>query len=202
MTRDSEQILARMNAFDEVIKTIKDKTEGKVQLVVAIDGMAGAGKSTLAERIAFQLGAEIIKMDDFFLPPELRTAERLAEPGGNVHYERFAAEVASKLQRFKPFEYGVFDCSKMAVTSNKLIENNKKIIVVEGSYCMRPEFRGLYDLKIFMKVDQETQMQRIIARNGEERAQNFKDKWIPMENAYFEAYAVEEACDVVIGQNE
>ena len=32
-------------------------------------------------------------MDDFFLPMELRTAERLEEPGGNVHYERFSAEV-------------------------------------------------------------------------------------------------------------
>ncbi len=192
-------MMEQLKLMDEVMATIKDKTEGKIQLVVAIDGMAGAGKSTLAQRIAFQLGAEIIQMDDFFLPPELRTPERLAEPGGNVHYERFAGEVATKIQRLRPFEYGVFDCSQMAVTSNKLIENNKKIIVVEGSYCMRPEFRGLYDLKIFVKVDPETQMQRIIARNGEERAKNFKEKWIPMENEYFRTYDVEAACDIVIG---
>ena len=49
-------------------------------------------------------------MDDFFLPFELRTAERLKEPGGNVHYERFIDEVVSKLSAGEPFEYGVFRC--------------------------------------------------------------------------------------------
>lgn len=58
-------------------------------------------------------------MDDFFLPPELRTAERLSQPGGNVHYERFSAEVADGILRGKPFEYSVFDCSIMGVSGKK-----------------------------------------------------------------------------------
>lgn len=65
--------------------------------VAAIDGNAAAGKSTLAARIAAffapRCSVNVFHMDDFFLPGALRTPERLAEPGGNVHYERFQDEV-------------------------------------------------------------------------------------------------------------
>ena len=35
-------------------------------------------------------------MDDYFLQPYQRTEERLAEPGGNVDYERFKEEIYDK----------------------------------------------------------------------------------------------------------
>lgn len=182
----------------QIIDNIKKLMTGKLQLVVAIDGMSASGKSTLAERLEFQLGAEIIHMDDFFLPQNLRTEERLKEAGGNVHYERFETEVASKIQRMRPFEYGVFDCGRMEITEYKRIENNKKVIVVEGAYSMRPEFLGLYDYKIFMKTAPKTQLKRITERNGDEMAKRFEAQWIPMENAYFKAFDVEKSADIVI----
>ena len=66
--------------------------EEKRPLVIAIDGRAASGKTTAAEQLRFILGGSAIHMDDFFLPVSLRTAERFAEPGGNVHYERFCEE--------------------------------------------------------------------------------------------------------------
>ena len=65
--------------------------------VIAIDGMAASGKSNLAARLAEELDGCVIHMDDFFLPPELRTQERLSSPGGNVHYERFEAEAGEEI---------------------------------------------------------------------------------------------------------
>ncbi|MCL1877401.1 MAG: hypothetical protein FWF80_00945, partial [Defluviitaleaceae bacterium] len=61
--------------------------------VIAIDGRSASGKTTLASELAAQTGASVIHMDDFFLPQDLRTEERLNTPGGNVHHERFASEV-------------------------------------------------------------------------------------------------------------
>ncbi|MBS7324987.1 MAG: (d)CMP kinase, partial [Angelakisella sp.] len=37
--------------------------------VIALDGRAAAGKSTLAAALAETLQAAVIHMDDFFLPP-------------------------------------------------------------------------------------------------------------------------------------
>ena len=66
----------------EHICTLLQEKGGRA--VIAIDGMAASGKSTLAARLAEELDGCVIHMDDFFLPPELRTQERLSSPGGNV----------------------------------------------------------------------------------------------------------------------
>lgn len=67
--------------------------------ILAIDGNCCAGKSKFAAQLAERFSATVFHMDDFFLRPEQRTAERLAAPGGNVDHERFRAEVLLPLTR-------------------------------------------------------------------------------------------------------
>lgn len=165
--------------------------------IVAVDGMAASGKTTLAKELSGIFPGAVIHMDDFFLPACLRTDERMAQAGGNVHYERFNSEVAERIEKGEDFSYGVFDCSVMAITKEKRIRL-KGLIIVEGAYCMRPEWRHLYDLKVFMKTGRATQIERILQRNGPEKVRLFEEKWIPMENAYFTEYDVENAADVVL----
>ena len=83
----------------------------KDHVVVVIDGRCASGKSTLADYLAERFGGAVIRADHFFLPPALRTAERLAEPGGNIHRERFLSEVVTPLINGEDVRYGVFDCS-------------------------------------------------------------------------------------------
>lgn len=116
----------------EHICTLLQEKGGRA--VIAIDGMAASGKSTLAARLAEELDGCVIHMDDFFLPPELRTQERLSSPGGNVHYERFEAEVAEALRSGRDFEYGVFDCSRMEITASRRIKAGG-LVIVEGAYA-------------------------------------------------------------------
>lgn len=182
---------------DMLKESIRGLMKEHAHVVVAIDGMAAAGKSTLAAKLARELGGEVVHMDDFFLPMELRTPERMKEAGGNVHYERFAVEVAAAVDQKKPFDYGVFNCSEMMITDSRHIENDG-LLIVEGAYCLRPEFSSLYDLKIFMKIDENTQMERIIKRNGIQKAKMFKEKWIPLESFYFKSMNIERTADFVI----
>ena len=98
------------------LRTVSELTEELRVLptgmrIIAIDGRCAAGKTTLAARLAKELGGDVIHMDDFFLPPALRTQERRSEPGGNVHYERFLTEVIPNLASGRPFSYRRFDCS-------------------------------------------------------------------------------------------
>ena len=63
---------------------------------------------------------------------------------------------------------------------------------------MHPEIPDIYDLKIFSEVSRETQLIRIEKRNGAAALKVFKEKWIPFENRYFEAFGIKEKCDIII----
>ena len=74
-----------------VLLAIWPLARGGRPAVVAIDGRCGSGKTSLAALIAALFPCNVFHMDDFFLPPALRTPERLSQPGGNVDRERMLA---------------------------------------------------------------------------------------------------------------
>ena len=165
--------------------------------VIAIDGRAASGKSTLAQMLAGILDAGVIHMDDFFLPPELRTSERLAVPGGNVHYERFTEQVMPHLGHNGAFDYPVFNCAKMQLDGVREVIAGKWRIV-EGSYSHHPKLGNYMDIRVFCTVSPEEQMRRILHRNGERMAKMFSERWIPMEETYFQAFDIAKQPDILI----
>ena len=183
--------------MDSLIKSINEILCRKSTAVIAVDGMCSSGKTTFANRLSEEFGMQIIHMDDFFLPFDMRTEERLSMPGGNVHYERFTEEVIVPIKERRDFEYGIFDCSKGTFSEKKKILHGKPIII-EGAYSMHPEIPDIYDLKIFFRISPETQLSRIRIRNGEEALKTFKEKWIPFENKYSDAFGIEEKSDITI----
>lgn len=173
------------------------KLPAKQVYVIAIDGKAASGKTTLSKQLAAVLKAEVIHMDDFFLPRQLRTAERFAEPGGNVHYERFKAEVLPNLRKNKDFSYRKFDCSKMELGGLCHIKAARWRIV-EGAYSLHPIFGNYADLKIFFDIDPAEQMKRIKFRNGEKMAKIFAARWIPLEENYIKKLNIQSQADLIL----
>ena len=165
--------------------------------ILAIDGRCASGKSTLGKQLAAEWNAALFHMDDFYLQPHQRTEERLAEPGGNVDRERFLEEVLLPLREGKPVSYRRFDCGTFTFEPARLIDP-APIAIVEGSYALHPQLRDLYDLRIFMDIDPEEQMRRILKRNGPEAAERFRTRWIPLEEAYFAGCKVRENADICI----
>ena len=181
-----------LDAFASIDTLVK---KGK-PVIVAVDGLCGSGKSTFAQLLSSVYDCNLFHADDFFLPKELRTPERYATPGGNVHWERIRSEILEPLKENKPFSYRPFDCSKMDYGAPVPVKP-KMINILEGSYSMHPELFSAYDLKIFLKTDPKTQLSRICKRDGEEYAKVFEEKWIPLENKYFETFPVEKQCDLI-----
>lgn len=168
--------------------------------LLAIDGPCGAGKSTLARRLKERYpDAEIIRMDDFFLQPAMRTEERLSEPGGNVDRERFLKQVLLPFSEGREVVYDVYSCRDQSLAPRRLAR--APLYIVEGSYSLHPALRGYYDLKLFLDVDADTQAERIVKREGD-RAPLFFSRWIPLENRYFEACGVRECSDFLLSKND
>lgn len=165
--------------------------------VIAIDGRAASGKTTLASALQVVLDADVIHMDDFFVPPELRSTERFKTPGENIHHERFCEEVLPFISKRGAFSYRIFDCSKMAYNGVREF-GNKPFCIVEGSYSCHPSFGAYADIAVFSDVSTGEQTERIRRRNGEQMLNMFQTRWIPMEEEYFEHYAIKDNADIVV----
>lgn len=181
----------------EAIIGISKLDTTKSHIVINIDGNSASGKTSLSNELAKLLNAEIVHCDDFFLPPELRSEERLNEVGGNIHYERLKSEVIDNLRKPKVVSYKAFDCKSGTYKENRFLMN-KKFVIIEGAYSSHPYFKNYSDFKIFLTCDSETQKERILNRNGEKMLERFLNEWIPKEDKYFEKFKTEESSDLVI----
>ena len=182
--------------YMDIVKPIDSLLQNKDRVILAIDGSCTAGKTTLANLLAQKYDCSIFHMDDFFLRPEQRTEDRYAEPGGNVDYERFHAEVLTPLMSALPFTYRPFSCRTMQLAQGVAV-TPKQLTIIEGTYSHHPYFRDPYDLKIFLTVSPELQQQRILQRPAFLH-RRFFEEWIPMEHRYFEGFSVEEKADMVL----
>ena len=151
------------------------------KLTLGILAHVDAGKTTLSARLARERGWSVIHLDHFFLRPEQRTSRRLERPGGNVDHERFLEEVLLPLERGEAPVYRPFDCRAQALGEPVAVRPGP-VVLVEGSYSCHPALS-------------ERRMERLIAREGEDRARVFRERWIPLEERYFSAFLVEARCD-------
>ena len=183
--------------YDRIVSQIDEllAKEKNRQVTVAIDGMCGSGKSTLGQALKDHYGCNLFHMDDFYLRMEQRTPERYAEPGGNVDYERFETEVLQPMLTGEAFSYRPYDAHAVCFLP-EVIVSPKKVTIIEGSYACHPRLRRSYDLRIFLTVDRQEQLERIRKRNGEEREEMFERIWIPLEERYFWKAGVEKTCDI------
>lgn len=190
-----ERYWKAIEVFQAIDKLLAgDRTE---PVLVAVDGGSASGKSSLGKMLEEIYGCALFHMDDFFLQPHQRTAKRLEEPGGNVDYERFRLQVFDQIRSGQPFSYQIYDCGRQSLDQVKEAFP-ARLCVVEGAYSQHPYFGDPYDLRIFLTVDQEKQKERILRRNGRDMLTRFLTEWIPMEQRYFEAFAVQAHSDICI----
>ncbi len=190
-------LLPETGCFAPLLQAIDERLPRQERLLLAIDGGSASGKTTLAALLAQRYGCPVFHMDDFFLRPEQRTPQRLAEPGGNVDRERFFSEVLQPLRQGGPAAYRRYDCQTGQLLP-PVLRQAGQLNVIEGAYSMHPALAALYDLSVFLAVSPETQRRRILQREPAFKQQLFFQQWIPMENRYFQAFSIPERCDLRI----
>lgn len=182
-----------ISRFLDLFLKIEELLRNNERVIIGIDGNSAGGKTTLAKALQDIYNSDVIHMDDFFLPANFRTDERLNEVGGNIHYERFMDEVISKIKESE-LVYGVFDCSTMNYGMKKRVRT-KPMLIVEGVYSLHPKFIHIYDLKVFLSVSQKDQKSRILDRSDGDKLRRYETEWLPMENKYFDELEVYNKCD-------
>ncbi len=183
---------AETEKFLSLLMAIDQRLMKNTPLIIAIDGPSGSGKSSLAAWLKGVYGdSEVFHMDDFFLPPERKTEERLKTPGGNVDWERFLEEVLLPLKQGKAFSYQPYDCG--TCTLSKPIHAEPRMLnIVEGVYSHHPALRDTYGMTVSLSIGRREQSARILQRNGTRMHRRFLEEWIPLEDLYFREMGIME----------
>ena len=187
--------------FEELVRRVEAIRARKGRAFVALDGRCGSGKTTLAALLAARWDCTLVHADDFFLRPEQRTPERMAQPGGNFDRERFFAEVLSPLLEGRNASYRPYDCQTGELCP-PVTAKISPMVLVEGSYCCHPALWEQYDLRVFLTVGPREQQRRICARNGEAGLNVFRERWIPLEEWYFAVFDVQNRCELCFSTEE
>ena len=161
----------------------------KSRYLITVDGPCASGKTTFAHQLASLLRATVIHTDDFVIPHEQKTVERLAIPGGNCDAERLAAEVLSPWKNGLPVRFRRYDCKKgKMLPAEELPET--QLLILEGSYCNLPMLRQYADFRLYLDTPKDLRMKRLRERESDASLRLFMEKWIPLEEAYFKAYGL------------
>lgn len=187
--------LAIESSKEDIIEAIRFLSEKEGATIVAIDGRCGSGKTTLAAQLSDIFDCTVFHMDDFFLQKEQRTPKRISTPGEFVDHERFLKEVLLPIKEGKTVYLRKF-CHETFMPGEATKVDVKPLVIVEGSYSCNAELKPYYDMTIFVTTDADTQIERIKFRNPT-KIDMFIEKWIPLEELYFDAFSTEKECNLI-----
>ena len=178
----------------ELLQELIQRIRAQDHPLVTIDGRCASGKTTLAAWLAEALPAAVVHTDDYVIPHALKTAERLAVPGGNCDVERLMRETIIPWKNRRPVRMRRYDCKADRLLPEEALPD-RDVLILEGSYCNLPPVRQEADLRIFLDISREEQRARLRQRETPEGMKRFDDLWIPLEEAYFTAYRLpDEEC--------
>ncbi len=179
--------------YDELFGKMEELRGTYNAFAVAIDGMAGAGKTTLAAYLSKKYGAPVVHLDDFRLPPAERPKGWETIPGGDVDFERFEEEIVAPWMEKRPLVYTTVDPVMGEMLDRRALPDGQ-MFLFEGTYIMHPMIRDFFDLRLFVRVGAEEQARRLAAAKVRAGALPTETR-LDLERAYFDAYMTEALAD-------
>ena len=166
-------------------------------VVLALDGRCGSGKTTMAAALAEQFPDSIVlHTDDFYLPPAQREPDWEKTPCANMDLARLRDEVLVPARDGQSVPYRAYSCRESAYQPVKQLKT-QPLVILEGSYSQHPLLTPYEDFRVFVTCSDDEQSRRLQAREGG-RYQSFAARWIPLEEAYFSHYHIENKADFVM----
>lgn len=196
--------------FDNIIEAIKEINIA----IIGIDGLGGAGKSTLSEKISQKLienqyHTVLLHIDNFINIKEMRYNAEY--PDWQCYYDiqwRYDYFVNSVINKIKTKAIGSVDVElynrdkDTYYIQNYSIEK-KTIVIVEGIFLQRKELSGIFDFMIYIEIPEDIRLKRVLLRdtyigNQQQIINKYENRYFPAEHRYINDYHPADYADFVI----
>jgi uridine kinase len=172
-----------LHALLDAVSACKAPAGVKTRMI-AIDGLGGAGKSTLADWLASRLDARVIHTDDFasWEDPDdwwPRLIELALEP-----------LAAGRPARYEPTRWG-------GDAREPIVIEPSGTVIVEGVTASRPAFRPYLAYSIWVETPRDLRLHRGLERDGRS-ARAAWTRWMEAEDRYVIDERPAERADVVV----
>ncbi len=181
-----------MNLIQKVQQQAPDLQDRPV--VIAVDGMIGAGKTTAAQKIRdhYQGRAAMVSTDLFILVTRSQWDEQLA--GGDIRLHEWydLAKIRDTILKIR--QGGNFSVPGLYNLSNGLRDyeltfdcDGIEAVILEGLFSFHDVFADLIDVKVFLEAPQEIALER--ARVRDETVRNIPpEMWAKKIRIYHDFY--------------
>lgn len=177
-----------------IIYQVQKRLQESKQVIIAIDGPCGSGKSSLADLLSGLFPSRILHMDDFYLPLQQRSPRWEQIPCDNMDLQRFLQEALLPASRGEEILYRPYSCRNGQLTEPRVLPA-APLTIAEGSYSHHPLLAPYYDLKIYLSCHYQEQLSRL-ANREHTHLNDYLQRWIPLEEAYTRACHIIPRCDL------
>ena len=175
----------------DLICALLDLCKGSERPIIAIDGPAGAGKTTLASNIHLALypnfTSTIIHMDDLYNGWEKALSVELTE---------VLSYIAQAHSQSQPISLSKFNWAESAFSPAEAIDD-AQLIILEGVGSGQSAIREYLSALIWIDIDESKGLSRVLERDGE-GIRNQMQKWLVTQEQHFALEKTENAADFVL----
>ena len=185
------------DAVGAVLARVPEPTEAR-PILIGIDGLGGAGKTSLADAIAdARPDVQVVHGDDFYGPEERDWRTWTARQGYERYFDhrRLMSELLEPLRLGRPGRFQRYDWGQNALGEWTDVAPHG-LVVMEGVYLLRPQLRWAWDLTVFVEVPRDLRAARLQARGQNEAG--WIERWMAAEDYYEQAHDPAGVADLVV----
>ncbi|QMV44022.1 kinase [Cohnella cholangitidis] len=169
--------------------------------IVAIDGLGGAGKTTLVEKLEQELNNNNCKVVIIHIDDHIVEKNKRYQTGHEEWYEYYYLQWNLNKLTTNLFEVlhnshhsivlPFYDTSTDSISNKEVTVPTDSIVLIEGIFLQRKEWRKFYDIIIFLDCPLELRNERVLNRDsyiGDNHAiiNKYKSRYWPGEEHYLE----------------
>ena len=175
----------------QLIEALAEITQGVDQPIIAIDGPAGAGKTTLASTLSLalspQMSTTVIHMDELYPGWENALGDELTKT---------LTWLTSCHKAKKPLLYSSFNWIANEFNPPKS-HASTQLLILEGVASAQLPIEESLATSIWLDLDPEIGFRRVIERDGENISLKMK-KWLVTQEQHFAADRTKERCEFLL----